>query len=283
MPCSERAIRECAALLEKSKRPLFLIGGGSVDASESIRSIVDRIGAAVFCTVAGRGAVPSSHPLNFGTYLQRPESAAVLASADLILAVGTALAEGDFWRSDPGHGAPLIRFDIDPLAMSNAKGTKTAVLGDCKAAMRMLDRILDQSWRESNWVPAEILEFRRKMRCRCDLRRPGIAQAVDALSEAIPENGVVYSDMTQFAYVGQETFEAESPGRWHHPTGFGTLGYALPAAIGGKIALPESPVVAVAGDFGFQFSMQELSVAVELSLPIPVIGLGQFRARGNRG
>ena len=87
----------------------------------------------------------------------------------------------------------------------------------------------------------------------------------------MPEDAIVYSDMTQFAYAANELIDATNPGRWHHPSGFGALGYALPAAIGGKIGRPDAKVIAVAGDYGFQFTMQELGVAAELGLSLPVL------------
>lgn len=62
----------------------------------------------------------------------------------------------------------------------------------------------------------------------------------------------------------------DRPGHWHHPTGFGTLGYALPAAIGGKIGVGDKPVLAIAGDYGFQYTLQELAVAVEMELTLPI-------------
>jgi acetolactate synthase-1/2/3 large subunit/5-guanidino-2-oxopentanoate decarboxylase len=77
--------------------------------------------------------------------------------------------------------------------------------------------------------------------------------------------------MTQFAYVAKEVWDMERPGHWHHPYGFGTLGYATPAAIGGAIARPGKPTMAIIGDYGFHYTMQELGVAVELGLPIPII------------
>ncbi len=80
-----------------------------------------------------------------------------------------------------------------------------------------------------------------------------------------------YSDMTQFAYVAKETYQMPRPGHWHHPFGFGTLGYALPAAIGGKIARPDAPTIAIAGDYGFQYTLQELGTAAELGLTLPII------------
>jgi acetolactate synthase-1/2/3 large subunit/5-guanidino-2-oxopentanoate decarboxylase len=77
--------------------------------------------------------------------------------------------------------------------------------------------------------------------------------------------------MTQFAYVAKEVWDMAEPGLWHHPYGFGTLGYAMPAAIGGKVGLPDQPVVAIAGDYGLQYTIQELGTAVELGLPLPIL------------
>ena len=82
---------------------------------------------------------------------------------------------------------------------------------------------------------------------------------------------MIYSDMTQFAYAAKEVWPMAQPGHWHHPYGFGTLGYALPAAIGGKIGVRDKPVIAIAGDYGFQYTLQELAVAVELELSLPII------------
>src|SRR5438034_1251017 len=106
--------------------------------------------------------------------------------------------------------------------------------------------------------------------------------AVRALREVVPSDGVLFTDMTQIAYLGNYAFAAERPGLWFHPSGYGALGYALPAAIGAKIAQPARAVVALAGDFGVQFTLQELMTAVELDLTLPVVvwnnsALGQIR------
>lgn len=77
--------------------------------------------------------------------------------------------------------------------------------------------------------------------------------------------------MTQFAYTAKDVWDMPAPNLWHHPYGFGTLGYAMPAAIGGKIGLGDAPVIAIAGDYGFQYTVQELGVAVELGLSLPII------------
>jgi 5-guanidino-2-oxopentanoate decarboxylase len=94
--------------------------------------------------------------------------------------------------------------------------------------------------------------------------------------------GAVFSDMTQIAYLGNYAFGTDRPGLWHHPSGYGTLGYALPAAIGAKLGAPERAMVALAGDFGLQFTLQELVTAVEAQCSLPIVlwnnsALGQIR------
>jgi 5-guanidino-2-oxopentanoate decarboxylase len=94
---------------------------------------------------------------------------------------------------------------------------------------------------------------------------------LDAIRAALPGDGMVFSDMTQIAYTGNHYFRCEAPRSWFHPNGFGTLGYAMPAAIGAKIAFPARAVAALAGDGGFLFTAQDLGTAVEQRLALPII------------
>jgi thiamine pyrophosphate-dependent acetolactate synthase large subunit-like protein len=91
------------------------------------------------------------------------------------------------------------------------------------------------------------------------------------LRAALPVDGIVASDMTQIAYTGNYHFPSERSRSWFHPLGYGTLGYAMPAAIGAKLATPDRAVVALTGDAGFLFTVQELATAVELGLPIAIL------------
>jgi thiamine pyrophosphate-dependent acetolactate synthase large subunit-like protein len=103
-----------------------------------------------------------------------------------------------------------------------------------------------------------------------------------ALRRAIPEAGVLVTDMTSPAYVGLSEYTAGAPRTFMHPVGYGTLGFALPAGVGVSVAEPGTPVCVLAGDGGFQFSMQELGVAAEEKLPLPIViyndgGYGEIR------
>ena len=265
----EGAAARLAKMLGAAERPLFIFGGGAVGAAEAAREVVRRSGAAVFTTYAGRGVVPASHPLSFGAFLARPDSAAVIARADLVVAVGTELAEVDLWREDLGRTGPLVRIDIDASVLADAHGAEFPIHAEAGAFLAALSPLLGES--PPKWEADEVARARAAFRAQSAAERPGIAEYVDALRTVLDDTAHVYSDMTQFAYVAKELYPMEEPGRWHHPFGFGTLGYALPAAIGGKLARPEADVVAIAGDYGFQYTLQELGVAAELGLALPLV------------
>ena len=134
---------------------------------------------------------------------------------------------------------------------------------------------------QTDWTPAEVASQRARWKAEIDAERPGIVPVCDALSAALPKNTMIFSDMTQFAYAALEIWDLAQPGLWHHPTGFGTLGYGLPAAIGGALG-HDGPVLAIAGDYGIQYTIQELGTAAELGLSLPILvwdnnALGEIR------
>ncbi len=257
-------------LLGQSKRPLFIFGGGARDATPEIRTFLDRCPVPVFTTYAGRGIVPSDYPFLFGSFLARPDSAAVLAQADLVIAVGTELAEVDLWRATTGHTCRMVRIDIDPEVLSDTKGNRMRFKAAAHTVFRGLETVTDLP-NSFDWTVDDIASARRRFRAGTEAEYPGIPAISDVLRAGLPEGAMIYSDMTQFAYAAKEVWDMDQPGHWHHPYGFGTLGYALPAAIGGAIGRKGLPTMAIVGDYGFHYTMQELGVAVELGLPLPIV------------
>ncbi len=260
-----QAIAEVSNAIFQASRPLLIFGGG---ASGPVRALLDASGGAAFTTYAGGGLLPD-HPLNFGCYLGRPGSAEVIASADLVVAFGTELAEVDLWRTELGHEAPLVRVDLDPEVLGDHHAATLSVQGDAGA---VIAGVVDQlAAKGPAWTTDEVAEARARWRAETDRERPGIVPICDAIRDVLPDDAMIYSDMTQFAYVAREVWDMPRPGHWHHPTGFGTLGYALPAAIGGAVARTGAPTLALLGDYGFQYTLQELGTAVELGLPLPIL------------
>ena len=156
-----------------------------------------------------------------------------------------------------------------------------ALVGDAGRALTALLQHLEGHPAAGGFANGELAALREKLGELTPLQRKH-ARVLDALRRALPEDGVVASDVTQLAYTGNFYFPCTKPRCWFHPSGYCTLGWAMPAAIGAKLATPERAVSAIAGDGGFLFTASELGTGVELGLPIPIIlwnndGLGQIR------
>lgn len=257
------------SMLNIAKRPLFVLGGGA--RSNLWRQILTELGAACFTTYAGRGMAGLGYALDFGATLPRPGSADVIASADLVVVVGAELGEVDLWRNKLGNSANLVRIDLDPKVLSDHHRAAVKLQADGEGFAHALWAAIDNVKPATGWTTEEVANARTRWRAEVDAERPGIVPVMDALREAMPGDTMIYSDMTQFAYVAKEVWDMAYPYHWHHPTGFGTLGYALPAGIGGAVARRGRPTAVIAGDYGFHYTMQELGAAVELGLSLPII------------
>ncbi len=270
LPRTALDITAAVDALKTARRPLIVAGGGAKKAASALGRLRAALGAATFCTYAGRGVFAPGTPLSYGSFLARPGSADEIAKADVVLAIGTELAEVDHWRDHLGHSGTLIRVDIDAEVLSDMQRADIGVAGDAAAVAEALCEALPET-ATSDWTQAEVDAARSRWRAEVEGQLPGIGAICDALRAALPDETMFFSDMTQFAYNANEIWELPAPGLWHHPSGFGTLGYALPAAIGGAVGRQGKPTVCIAGDYGFQYTLPELGVAVELGLPLPIL------------
>ena len=285
-PLVDRQALELAAhRLTRARRPLLLLGGGGLEAGATAQSLAELLGAALVTTIAAKGAIPDGHPLSLGTHLAQPAVADYLSKCDAVLAVGTELSETDLWRdklADLPAGA-LIRIDLDANKLVDRHGASLPLLGDAKETLSaLLAALRSRNLQPRADTPGEVARLRQRIAASHPPLRHLHKRVLDILRSALPEATVIASDMTQLAYAANESLPLSHPRCWLHPVGFGTLGYALPAAIGAALAKPGQPVVALAGDYGFQYSLNELGVAAELNLPVIVLlwnnnALGEIR------
>ena len=258
------------ALLERARQPMIIAGGGCVGAGAAMEQLLRKSGAASFTTYAGRGLIGPEMPLHFGANLSRAGSEAIIAQADVVLAIGTELAEVDLWRPNVGYTGTFIRVDIDPAMLTSRVDTTVALCADAQATLTALNVGYEQE-EPSLWHKDEVARARAGWRSEIEAERPGLPVIIDTVRAAMPDDAMIYSDMTGFAYAAKDIWPMQRPGHWHHPFGFGTLGYALPASIGGAVARAGLPTVCIIGDYGLQYTLPELGTAVELGLPLPII------------
>ena len=262
------AIAAAAKLVDAAKRPAVIAGGGAVDSGDALKAFVEKSGAVLIPTVAGRGTVPDDHPQSVGATLSQHATQKLLSEADLVVAVGTELAETDHWTARLPIEGKLIRIDLDLRTLVRDYKPDVGLLADAGAALRALAQAIAKR-------PAPDAKAVAAVRAANAAEWPALQKkhikVLDALRAALPDDGMVASDMTQIAYTANCHFICRHPRSWFHPLGFGTLGYALPAAIGAKIAKPDRAVVALAGDAGFLFTVQEMATAAELGLALPIL------------
>ena len=276
-------LEEALALLADAQRPLVIAGGGARGAGAALRQLVENLDAYLVTTVAGKGVIAESHPANLGTSLPYAATQERVAAADVVLAAGTELSETDIYTTTRlGMSGRLIRIDVDEHKLRDHYGADLALRGDAAATLQLLAQGIRarRGWRSA---AGDGVAHRARIEAEFGGGRRAALSALRALRASLPADGVMFSDMTQIAYLGNYAFGAERPGVWFHPSGYGALGYALPAALGARIAQPQRAIAALAGDFGLQFTLQELMTAVELDLTLPVIvwnngALGQIRA-----
>jgi len=265
-------IKAAAKLLRSAKLPLLMVGGGALDASASVRKLVELLQAPVVCSTAGKGIVPDSHPLSLSASTVRPEVQSFISTADVILAVGTELAETDSFVERLDFRGDIIRIDLDPRKLNDQYPSTIGIVADANASIRaLLEEGGYKSKRQKKEIFTELEKIRQKIIGNLTVSEKQHMRLLRALADQMPDNTFYAGDICQLVYTGAFGMNVNFPGCWSYPAGYCALGCGLPNAIGAKLAQPDRPVVCLTGDGGFMFTVQELIVASEEKLGIPII------------
>ena len=264
------------ALLQKSKKPVALVGAGAKlsGAIDDLRRLLERLNIPTFATVHGLGAVDPEAPYYLGMVGMHGTRAANMAlhENDLLLVFGARL--DDRVTGDPSRFAPeskIVHFEIDPSQLDRVRACECPVIGDLAETIPAFHAELNHAhlpdW--SHW---------RSIACgsdRAEIDPRGLAQPtirfLDEVFSRLPTNNVIVADVGQHQMWAAQRFHADSPRGFVTSGGLGAMGFALPAAIGIQLAQPETTVLCVSGDGGFQMNIQELATVRRLSLPVKMI------------
>jgi acetolactate synthase-1/2/3 large subunit len=277
-----QAITDAAALIAQSSKPVFYVGGGVIkaNAAAQLRALVELLGAPVVTTLMARGAFPDSHPLHMGMPGMHGTVAAVTAlqKADLLITLGARFDDRVTGKlSTFAPNAKILHADIDPAEIGKNRHADVAVVGDIRETMAAL-------------VPAlKAALAKNKPDLTAWLRQMNSLKSTYPLGFDVPEDGslspqlviqrlgqISGTDTIFTAGVGQHQMWAsqfisyEHPRTWLNSGGAGTMGYGVPAAMGAKVAAPDTTVWAIDGDGCFQMTNQELVTCALNNIPIKV-------------
>lgn len=264
------------ALLQRATKPVALVGAGAKlsGAVPELRRLLDDLNVPTFATVHGLGAVPPQAPYYLGMVGMHGTRAAnhALHETDLLLVFGARL--DDRVTGDPTRFAPnakIVHFEIDPAQLDRVRACELPVIGDLAETIPAFHAELRRAslpdW--SGW---------RAVACgseRAELDPRGLAQPtirfLDELFSRLPQDSVVIADVGQHQMWAAQRYRSSSPRGFITSGGLGAMGFALPAAVGVQLAKPETCVLCVSGDGGFQMNIQELATVHRLGLPIKMV------------
>ena len=269
-PPQEEAIEHAVSLLGAARQPVVLAGGGVLraGAEAALRRVAEQLDAPVVETFAGKGILPSEHPLRVGSACEDPGIQSLIGGADVVLAVGTSLSEETTNHFKTRFSGTVIQVEPDTSRVAT-RYTTVPVVADAGLALNALLQGLT-TVRGRNGAS-------RAAQARDALARRWSDEGLDERSllriveKALPADAITCWDMTIMAYWATMDFQAASPRSFLYPQGSGTLGYGFPAAVGAKAAFPDRTVLAVAGDGGIMYGLAEIAPAIQHGLDVKLL------------
>jgi len=278
-----KQIREAARLLATARRPVLYVGGGVIrsGASAELRKLVDASGAAVVTTLMARGALPDSHPQNLGMPGMHGTVPAVAAlqKADLVVSLGARFDDRVTGKlSSFAPHATIVHADIDPAEIGKNRAVDVPIVGDLR---EVLADLLPELAREhvqhgkpdlGAWWK-QIDDWRETFPLGYDEPEDGHLapqHVISRISELSGPESIFVAGVGQHQMWASQFIRFERPNSWLNSGGLGTMGYAVPAAMGAKVGQPERTVWAIDGDGCFQMTNQELATCTINDIPIKV-------------
>ena len=285
MPASQASIAEAARRLRSASTPVILAGGGARAAAAELQSLAEALDAPLVMTVNARGLLPPQHPLAVPMSASLTAVRDLIRAADAVLAVGTELGPTDYDMYSRGDSLPLtqlIRIDVDPSQLERNADPALALLGHARETLRaLLGAGVARPRPQWGVTAAQRTRIGALEALSMPMRRQ--IEFLNVIRDTVP-GAILIGDSTQPVYAGNLAFASATPGSWFNSaTGYGTLGYALPASSGAGLGAPERPVVCLVGDGGLQFSLGELAVPRDIGAWMAIViwnnhGYGEIRS-----
>lgn len=288
-------IERAAELLVNAERPLILAGGGAVlaDADGEITRLAEYLGIPVVTTMSGQGAISKRHPLHGGfvSAFGTPVAHDLVKSADVVLVLGSRMAEMEMssWNPEYSLRVPptkLVQVDIEPEMIGKSYPVEVGIQGDTKAVVADILARLEAFGRPADWRNSDrFRELQAAQRAwQAELEEPAHSdespiqpeRLLREIRAVLPEDGIFLCDAGIRGAVAQN-FTVDGPRRLFTPSGWGTMGFAMGAAMGAKLGRPGAAVIAEVGDGGFGALPTAVITAVEHNIPVVWVVRNNFR------
>ena len=262
------AVREAARRLSVAISPLVLVGSGAArsDCAAEVIRLLEQLNAACFATYLGKGVVPDAHPLNLGCgWVERGPARRFLEEADLVLVVGSSLGEPETLKWTLPFPKNLIQIDTCAEVLGRNYPGTLGLAGDAKAVLsQLLEELAGRPPGRGASPAARIAEVKRQVYAK--LQTKPAWHFIQAMQRALPRDAIVTNDAATANGWVLYFLDRCLPRTCSITYGLAALGYALPAAMGAKLAYPDRQAVAVVGDGGFLFTDSALATAVQYNL-----------------
>ncbi len=264
-------IKKALSLLNKAKKPLFLIGGGVniARAQKEMTQLAEQTGVPVITTIMGKGAIASNHPLYMGNIGIHGSYAAnhAVSECDLLFSIGTRFNDRITGKiSEFAKNATIIHIDIDSASISKNIVVDIPIVADAKLA---IEKLLEEAvpTKAEEWVE-EVRSWKEEYPINMS-KNVGMTpeSIIRKINERYPES-IVVTDVGQNQLWTTQYLELDENRQLLTSGGLGTMGYGFPGAMGAKLGNPDKPVIAISGDGGMQMNIQEMATAVALELPL---------------
>lgn len=264
-PPSAVEIETVATLLSAAHRPMIVVGSGALNHGATILKLARAIGAPVMSNRSGRGIIDARDPLS----LPAPVGCALWKEMDCVIGLGSRLgAKLAIWGNDSALSS--VHIDIDEHELNRGERATLALHADlAKALPKLLDMLPPQRDR-ADWQ-STVKKTRQEIKNRIYKELAPQAEYLSVIRAALPDTGILVPDITQLGYAADTMYPSYFP-RTHLSSIYqGTLGWAIPTALGAADAMPDQPVVAICGDGGAMYSLQELATAQLHHIPVTII------------
>jgi len=278
-----RQVREAARMITDAKKPVLYVGGGVIkaQAADELKALAELTGAPVITTLMARGAFPDSHRQHLGMPGMHGTVAAVgaLQKADLIVALGARFDDRVTGKLDTfAPDALIVHADIDPAEISKNRRADVPIVGDCKEVIADLivavqaEHAHGRKGDHTEWW-AQLDQWRSKYPLGYDEPDDGSLApqyVIERIGKLVGPEGIYVAGVGQHQMWAAQFIDYENPGTWINSGGLGTMGFAVPAAMGAKVGMPGARVWAIDGDGCFQMTNQELATCAIEGIPVKI-------------